>query len=108
MSDDSTAYAQDEEEPFGFVDDDEEEDEELEEEILDAEDYAAADRFGMTEAEERRGPSLDLELSAEEPEVWAGEGGGPRPGGPVPDEPAEPQGPDGEEPPPDEPAPPRS
>lgn len=108
MSDESKAYAQGEEEPFGFLDDGEEEGEELEEEILDADDYAEADRFGMTPAEEGRGASLDTELSAEELEVWSDEGGGPRPGEPIPDEPAEPQGPDGESPPPDEPAPPWS
>lgn len=96
MSDGSTGYAQGDDEPFGFVDDDEEEGEELEEDILDARDYAEADRYGMTQEEERRGASLNLELAAEEPEVWDEDDGGPGPGDPVPDEPSrdrEPGGP---------------
>ncbi|MDA1361327.1 hypothetical protein O1R50_16980 [Glycomyces luteolus] len=107
MSDENAAYTQGEDEPFGFIDDDEEEGEEVEEDILDADDYAEADRFGMTPQEEGRGTPLGLELSAEEAEVWAAEGDGPGPGDPISDEPAVPEGPDGEEPPPDEPAPPR-
>lgn len=91
--------------PFEFVDDDEEGDEELEEEILDANDYREADRFGTTPAEESRGAPLDTELAAEEPEVWDDQDEQ-RPGDPVPDEPSEPE-PDPEAPPPDEPAPPR-
>jgi hypothetical protein len=101
MTDESMEELKD---PYGFVDDDEETDEELEEEILDATDYAEADRFGMTADEERRGAPLAAELAAEEPEVWE-EQGEPGPGDPIPDEPAEPE-PEPESPPPDEPAPP--
>ncbi|GAA2167881.1 MULTISPECIES: hypothetical protein [Glycomyces] len=101
MTDESMEELRD---PFEFVDDDEETDEELEEEILDATDYAEADRFGMTADEERRGAPLSAELAAEEPEVWE-EQYEPGPGDPIPDEPAEPE-PEPESPPPDEPAPP--
>jgi len=101
MTDESMEELKD---PYGFVDDDEETDEELEEEILDATDYAEADRFGMTADEERRGAPLAAELAAEEPEVWE-EQDKPGPGDPIPDEPAEPE-PEPESPPPDEPAPP--
>lgn len=89
MTDQDQGYAQGDDEPFGFVDDDEEEGEELEEEILGSRDYAEADRYGMTQEEQRRGAPLNLELAAEEPEVWEDDRSGP--GDPVPDEPAEPQ-----------------
>jgi hypothetical protein len=104
MTDESMEELRD---PFEFVDDDDKEeegDEELESDMLDARDYAEADRFGMTADEERRGAPLAAELAAEEPEVWE-EQGEPGPGDPIPDEPAEPE-PDPESPPPDEPAPP--
>lgn len=83
MSDESMEEPRD---PFGFVDDGEETDEELEEEILDANGYLEADRFGMTADEERRGAPLDTELAAEEPEVWDGQDG-PGPGDLVPEAP---------------------
>jgi hypothetical protein len=90
MTDQDQGYAQGDDEPFGFVDDDEEEGEELEEDILGSRDYAEADRYGMTQEEQRRGTPLNMELAAEEPEVWEDDGG-PGPGDPVPDEPAEPR-----------------
>ncbi|SDD55576.1 hypothetical protein [Glycomyces harbinensis] len=106
MSDQNTPYAAGEQETFGFIDDEEENEESLEDDILNAEGYREAAAFGMTPEEERRGPSLDEELAAEEPDV-ADEPGGPGPGDPIPDEPSEPQDPDSGEPLPDEPAPPR-
>ncbi|MEU6860445.1 hypothetical protein AB0B28_16440 [Glycomyces sp. NPDC046736] len=88
MADQNQPYDASEQETFGFVDDDDEgaTDESLEEDILDARDYAEADRYGMTPAEERRGASLEDELAAE-----------------IPDESAEPRPLDADDPIPDEP-----
>lgn len=72
MSHDREPYDDAESETFGFVEDEEVTGEELEDDILDAEGYQAADGFGTTPEEERRGPPLDEELDAEEPDVGEG------------------------------------
>lgn len=105
MSDQNTPFTAAEQDAFSFIDDEEQNEEPIEEDILDAEGYREADDYGMTPEEQRRGPSLDEELAAEEPDVSA-EPTKPGPGDPIPDEPSEPQEPDPGQPLPDEPAPP--
>ncbi|HZE38185.1 MAG TPA: hypothetical protein VE172_05170 [Stackebrandtia sp.] len=62
-------YSAGEEGELEFVNDDEESDEQLEDEILQADGYREAGRFGTTAAEERRGEPLSQRLSEEEPDV---------------------------------------
>ncbi|MCH7229273.1 hypothetical protein L0U85_00090 [Glycomyces sp. L485] len=68
MRDDRKPYSDDEKETFGYIDDEEESEESLEDEILDAEDYQGADRYGTTPAEEQLGVPLDEGLAEEEPD----------------------------------------
>jgi len=87
MSDENVPNSAGEQETFGFIDDEEENEESLEEDILDADDYREADRYGMTADEERRGTPLSVELAGEEPdeppEPWE-----PEPEDSISDEPA--------------------
>lgn len=69
MAADRRPYSADEQETFGQYDDVGLEGQELEEEILEEEDYVAADRFGTTPAEEQRGTPLEEQLEAERPEA---------------------------------------
>lgn len=69
MSDDREPYSNDDKDAFEWIDDMEQSEQPVEEEILDADDYKAADRYGTTPAEERRGVPLDVELSEERPDV---------------------------------------
>lgn len=69
---DREPYSTDDEDVFEWIDDMEQSEQPVEEEILDAEDYRAADRYGTTPAEERRGVPLDEELADEEPDVPSG------------------------------------
>lgn len=70
-----------------MIDDDDVTERELEDEILLADDYQAADDFGTTPEEARAGESLEAQLAQEEPDVppasvddaWP-EGPGPRTG----------------------------
>lgn len=68
MSEDRRPYSAAEKETFGFVDDEEQSERPLEEEMLGAEDYRGADRYGTTPAEERRGVPLDEYIEDEEPD----------------------------------------
>jgi hypothetical protein len=82
MAADRRPYSAEEQDAFSYIDDEEQSEEPVEDAILDAEDYRAADQFGTTPAEEQRGVPLEEQLAAEEPETP----------GAVPDE--WPQGPD--------------
>lgn len=82
MAADRRPYSADDQETFGVYDDETPDDQALEDDILSAEDYRAADRYGTTPAEEQRGTPLEEQLASEEPETP----------GAVPDE--WPQGPD--------------
>lgn len=66
---DREPYSTDDKDAFEWIDDMEQSEQPVEEEILDAEDYKAADRYGTTPAEERRGVPLEEELADEEPDV---------------------------------------
>ena len=69
MAADRRPYSADEQDTFGQYDDEEPDEQRLEDDILAAEDYVAADRYGTTPAEEQRGTPLEEQLAAEQPET---------------------------------------
>jgi hypothetical protein len=69
---DREPYSTEDQDPFEWIDDVEQSEQPVEDGILAAEDYKAADRYGTTPAEERRGVPLDQELADEEPDEPSG------------------------------------
>ncbi|MCC3764027.1 hypothetical protein K3N28_13230 [Glycomyces sp. TRM65418] len=82
MAADRRPYSAEDQDSFSYIDDMEQSEEPVVDAILEAEDYRAADNYGTTPAEERRGVPLEEQLAAEQPDTP----------GAVPDE--WPQGPD--------------
>jgi hypothetical protein len=68
-ADDRRPYSAEEQDAFGYIDDEEQNEETVEDAILDAEDYRALNRHGTTPGEERAGVPLEEQLAAEEPET---------------------------------------
>lgn len=69
MSDDRQPYSADEKDVFEWIDDMEQSEQPVKDDILEAEDYKGANRYGTTPAEERRGVPLEEYLADEEPDV---------------------------------------
>jgi hypothetical protein len=69
MAADRRPYSAEDQDAFSYIDDEEQSEEPVEDAILDAEGYRAADAYGTTPAEERRGVPLEEQLAAEEPET---------------------------------------